>query len=417
MKNKKLIKQSILISVIVFVVLIAVVLITNADAIKRMRGGKKAQETAVTQNDAEMESGQIGNDLSAFMQDSSFFEPKKNPSGITVTYGKKVSMIASSVAQDLRVMVVDQVGELCTGEEFTVSIEGQGEYTDEDKDGVVYLEHLRPGTYYVSLEPQDGFVIENTKLMIDVKEKISYVVMDDITYLVMTEDQIDVAKDDTRVNEASKDAEETEKTSTSDFVSLGAVGVDVSRYNQEIDWEKVAAEGIEYAIIRCGYRGSSSGSLVEDPLFRTNIEGAKKAGLKVGVYFFSQAITEREAVEEASMVEALCKYYTLDLPVYLDSESAGGAGRADALSTKERTDICKAFCKTIENAGHSAGVYASKNWLNTKLYADELEIYSIWMAQYSEEPTYQGSYQIWQYTSKGTVDGIPTKVDLNIRYR
>lgn len=409
-------RRTLLLSFLVVIILLGIVAASNRDAIAR-KFHKNQVEQTISEDVELVSGGQIGHDLSAFLNDKNFFEPDKKTSEIKITYGKKVSMMVSSVAQDLRIMIVDPIGDLCTGAPFEVNIEGEGTYTDTDQDGIVYLEHLRSGTYYVSLNPMDGYVIENTKLMVDVKQKLDYVVLDDISYLILHEDQVDALVEDTGEKNALAEGDDSEKTDKEEFVSMGAVGVDVSKYNQEIDWEKVAAEGIEFAIIRCGYRGSSSGSLIEDPLFADNIKGAKKAGLKVGVYFFSQAINEKEAVEEASMVEELCKHEILDLPVYLDSESAGGSGRADQLSKRERTDICKAFCQTIENAGHTAGVYASKNWLEGNLYAEELDMYSIWLAQYTSAPTYEGSYQIWQYTSKGTIDGISTKVDLDVRYR
>lgn len=414
--NARLMRRTILLSLAVVALLLGIVAASNRDAIARKFHKNEVEQTIL--EDAELVSGgQIGNDLSAFMKDKNFFEPDKKASDVKITYGKKVSMMVSSVAQDLRIMIIDPVGKLCTGAPFEVNIEGEGTYTDFDQDGVVYLEHLRSGTYYVSLNPMDGYVIENTKLMVDVKQKLDYVVLTDISYLILHEDQVDASVEDTGEKNALTEGDDSEKTDKEEFLSLGAVGIDVSKYNKEIDWEKVAADGIEFAIIRCGYRGSSSGSLIEDPYFADNIRGAKAAGLKVGVYFFSQAINEKEAVEEASMVEELCKYELLDLPVYLDSESAGGNGRADHLSKRERTDICKAFCQTIENAGHSAGVYASKNWLEGNLFADEFDQYSVWLAQYTAMPTYEGSYQIWQYTSKGSVDGISTKVDINVRYR
>ena len=414
--NSKTIRRTVLISLSAVVLLLVIVAITNREALARKLNSNRVRETMV-QEQNQGESGHIGNDLSAFLRDEDFFEPEKKTSSVITYHGKKVSLMISSMSQDLRIMMVDPVGDLCTGAPFEVEIEGEGTYTDTDQDGVIYLEHLRSGTYYVTLHPMDGYAIENTKVMVDVKQKLDYVALSDIAYLILQEDQVDVEKEDTGEHNALEESDDTEVTGKEEFLHLGALGIDVSKYNKEIDWEKVADSGVEFAIIRCGYRGSSSGALIEDPMFKTNIKGAREAGLKVGVYFFSQAITEKEAVEEASMVEELCKYEQLDLPVYLDSESAGGQGRADHLSKKERTAVCAAFCRTIERAGHSAGVYASKNWFEQKLNTEELEIYSLWLAQYTGVPTYGGSYQIWQYTSRGTVDGVPTKVDMNIKYK
>ena len=198
--------------------------------------------------------------------------------------------------------------------------------------------------------------------------------------------------------------------------SAGARGIDVSKWNGNIDWKAVRNEGIEFVIIRCGYRGSSQGALIEDPTFRTNIKGAQAAGLKVGVYFFTQAVNEAEAVEEASMVIELCKGYGLSFPVYLDVE--GSNGRGDTISAEQRTANIRAFCGTIQNAGYKAGVYANKTWFTSKINTNKLTNYKIWLAQYAASPTYNATrYDMWQHTSKGKVSGISGNVDLNILYR
>jgi len=174
--------------------------------------------------------------------------------------------------------------------------------------------------------------------------------------------------------------------------------------------------GVQFAIIRAGYRGSVTGSLVEDPMFVTNMKGAQAAGIPVGVYFFTQAVDEKEAVEEASAVIELIRDYRLNYPVFIDTEGAGGNGRADNLDAETRTLVCEAFCRTIENAGYTAGVYASRNWYNNNLQTARLENYHIWLAEYRSVPLYQGYYKTWQYTSKGKVDGIEGRVDMNITY-
>lgn len=196
--------------------------------------------------------------------------------------------------------------------------------------------------------------------------------------------------------------------------SNGILGIDVSKWNGSIDWKAVKNSGVSYVIIRCGYRGSTAGSLVEDPKYRTNIQGATAAGLKVGVYFFTQAINEIEAVEEASMVLSLVKGYKLSYPIFLDVESSGG--RADGISKSVRTEVCKAFCQTIKNSGYTAGVYANKTWFNSYIDAGQLGAYRIWLAQYAAQPTYSGRYDIWQYSSKGKVGGIKGDVDMNLSY-
>ena len=191
-------------------------------------------------------------------------------------------------------------------------------------------------------------------------------------------------------------------------------GIDVSRHNGNIDWNAVKASGVDYVIIRCGYRGSSTGALIEDQNFRTNIKGATAAGLKVGVYVFSQAVNEVEAVKEASLAVSLVKGYNLTYPIFIDTESSGG--RADKIDKATRTAVVNAFCQTVAGAGYQPGIYASKTWFEDKLNMGAVGNYKIWLAQYSAAPTYKGRYDIWQYSSKGKISGINTKVDLNYSY-
>lgn len=194
-----------------------------------------------------------------------------------------------------------------------------------------------------------------------------------------------------------------------------ARGIDVSKYQGNIDWNAVAADGITFAIIRVGYRGYGSGALVEDSTFRRNIQGATAAGLKVGVYFYSQAVNEAEAVEEASMVLSLCSGYSLPLGVYYDTEKvAGDTGRADGISAAQRTACAVAFCETIRNAGYSAGVYSYASWFYNSLNYANISKYRIWIAQYRDSLDFKYRYDIWQYTSTGKVNGVPGNVDMNV---
>ena len=192
-------------------------------------------------------------------------------------------------------------------------------------------------------------------------------------------------------------------------------GIDVSKWQATIDWNAVANAGIDFAIIRAGNRGSSTGALIEDPYFKKNIEGATKAGIKVGVYVYSQAITEAEAIEEASMALSLVKGYRLQLPIYFDTEFISG-GRANGLSVSARTAIAKAFCETVRNAGYMPGIYSNYYWLRDNLKMSQLEMYSVWVAHYADKCGYPGKYDMWQYTSSGSVPGISGRVDLNISY-
>lgn len=196
----------------------------------------------------------------------------------------------------------------------------------------------------------------------------------------------------------------------------GKNGIDVSSHQGNIDWASVKAAGINFAIIRVGYRGSQTGALVEDSCFKKNIQGATANGINVGVYFFTQATTEAEAVEEASMALTLCSGYNLSYPIFVDTENGSGAARANGLDKGTRTACVAAFCKTIANGGRKAGVYASKSWYNNKIDASAFSNYFIWVAQYNTTCNYKGKYNMWQYSSKGSVPGIKGNVDVNIAY-
>lgn len=407
--------------IVVFLAALAVITVTNLDAVKRKLGlaqetpaQEKTEENGGTQ---EKESGQIGGNLSAFLSDETFFDPEVKFKSLEFYSGRNVFLMMSSVARDLRIMVVDSVGRLVTGTEFTVTIQNVGEYTDRDMDGIIYVDNLRSGEYSVSLNEQDGFRVPNTITTIQVRQDIEYRVLDNIEYLMLTEDDIDPEKEDKAVNGAAEDADGTENTELQFDNGSAKLGIDVSKWNQEINWAAVKEAGIEFAVIRCGYRGASTGALVIDPRYKENIEGAIEAGIPVGVYFFTQAMDEVEAVEEASMVIRLIEDYDVDYPVFLDSESAGGRGRADALDADERSRAHRAFLETIQAAGYETGIYASRNWLKDRIDMTRLSDYRIWLAEYADVPTYdEYYYHMWQYTSRGTVNGISTNVDLNLCY-
>ena len=197
----------------------------------------------------------------------------------------------------------------------------------------------------------------------------------------------------------------------------GILGIDVSKWNGSINWTAVKNAGVNFVIIRCGYRGSATGVLVEDPTFRSNIQGARAAGLKVGLYFFTQAVNEVEAVEEASMCLSLASSYEVSYPIFIDVEfTVNKNGRADKLDKAGRTAVCRAFCETIRNGGYTAGVYSSKSWFGNMIDINSLSGYRVWLAHYTKQTDYAGHYDIWQYSSKGSIDGIKGNVDLNWSY-
>lgn len=415
MGSKNLMKTLIAVFV-VFLMIMAVTFALNWDILSRKFGFGNGQAAEAQSEDVLMADKQLGDNLSAFMQDETFFDTQPRYKSIESFAGRAVSMIMSSVAKDLRIMIVDSRGQLVTGVPFTVTVSELGEYTDDNEDGIIYLDKLRAGEYSVFLNERKGYIVPDTVTTIRVKQDIEYRVLDNVEYLMLTEKDVDASKEDTEVKEAQESADGTENMELGSSTEGARRGIDVSKFNKKIDWDAVKDDGVEFAIIRCGYRGSSSGSLIIDPTFEYNIKGAINAGIPVGVYFFTQAINEVEAVEEASMVINLIREYDVDYPVFLDSESAGGNGRADNLPSVERTRIHKAFLETIASAGYEAGIYASANWFRNRVDTAQLENYRIWLAEYADVPSYEGYYQMWQYTSKGRIDGISTNVDLDICY-
>ena len=202
-------------------------------------------------------------------------------------------------------------------------------------------------------------------------------------------------------------------------------GIDISVHNGNINWSNLKKTNTKIIIVRVGCRGyGTKGTLIKDKNFDTNISNAIKNGFEVGVYFYSQALNETEAKNEAKFVLDYIKGYDFSLPVYYDYEFAGvSSGRLDSAWKKgtvnktKMTNNALAFCKTIENAGYRAGIYASKAFFEDNLNKSQLENdYSIWLAHYTTKTAYTGNYQLWQYSAKGKVSGIDGYVDSNFIY-
>ena len=209
-------------------------------------------------------------------------------------------------------------------------------------------------------------------------------------------------------------------------VKASSLGIDVSYFNGQIDWAKVKAQGIDFAIIRVAGRTWGSGILFEDSNSYKQMENggeylqqAKAAGLKVGVYVYSSAINANEAVEEASLALNILNGTSLDLPVYIDMEYSGDYpnGRADKLSAQQRFEIVEAFCTTVKNGGYTPGVYAGQYYFESgALNFSQVSKYNVWLASYTKDQKLPGfsGYNMWQFTSAGTVNGISGNVDLNV---
>lgn len=188
-------------------------------------------------------------------------------------------------------------------------------------------------------------------------------------------------------------------------------GIDVSTFQGKIDWNKVKAAGIKYAILRCGY-GSDIKSQ-DDDQFKRNADECTRLGIPFGVYLYSYATDVNMAKSEAEHVIRLLKGYKLTYPVYLDLEDAGTTARC---SGKVIADMTETFCEAIKKAGYYPGVYSNTSWFTKKLTDKRFDKYDKWVAQYNTECQYKGKYNMWQYSSKGKVDGINGSVDMNYCY-
>ena len=202
-------------------------------------------------------------------------------------------------------------------------------------------------------------------------------------------------------------------------------GIDVSTWNGDINWYAVKASGIDFAFIKVGGRGyGSSGGMYHDSRAIQNIQGAKAAGIKIGVYMFSQAITEAEAVQEAQYaIDFLHTYgFTIDLPLVMDYEYASGTATGGRLlqanlSREQATNVCMAFCSYTATRGYTPMVYANKTMLTNSVDGQRIAAsYPVWLAQYNTRATYTGAYSYWQYSSTGSVPGIAGNVDMNFYY-
>lgn len=202
-------------------------------------------------------------------------------------------------------------------------------------------------------------------------------------------------------------------------------GIDVARYQGTIDWQAVAHTGLDFAMVRLGFRGASDGEITEDSNARYNLQEGSKAGIALGAYFFSTAVSEGEAEEEAQWAAELLAGYPITYPVVYDCEGFDDPdSRQYGMTKKERTDAALAFLETIESLGYEAMFYASKNELENKWDTARIQDkYKIWVAQYPAEPyprtaqsSYAGTHHMWQYSTEGIIDGIPQSVDLNVAY-
>lgn len=210
-----------------------------------------------------------------------------------------------------------------------------------------------------------------------------------------------------------------------------SMGIDVSSFQGDVDWEKVGTSGAEFALIRCGFRGyGSEGKLVEDKFFKQNMEGAIKNNLHVGSYFYTQALNAEEAVEEAEFTIDLLKDYTFDGPVVIDVETASSEERIKDLTKEQRTENIIAYCEKISEAGYTPMIYADIKYFSMKMDISRLEKYGKWYANYNDHEMdaeesiwaynnpfmFPYEFSIWQYSNQGEMDGVKTTVDFDVLF-
>ena len=198
------------------------------------------------------------------------------------------------------------------------------------------------------------------------------------------------------------------------LTTTSVLGIDVSWWQKDIDWEQVKAAGVDFAMIRAGWRGSEQGVLAEDTYAQANYQGATAVGIKVGAYFFSQAISVEEAEEEARYLLDIIKDWNVEMPVVFDWEYIDDESRTANMDARTLTDCTKAFCEVVRGAGYQPMVYFNANHSYDRIYIRELTDYPFWLARYDTVLDYPYKVDIWQYTETGSVPGISGNVDINL---
>lgn len=194
------------------------------------------------------------------------------------------------------------------------------------------------------------------------------------------------------------------------------LGIDVSEWQEEIDWAQVKAAGVEFVMLRAGWRGSEQGLLFEDTLAQEHYAGASAAGLKIGAYFFSQAASPEEAAEEANFLLDIIDGWNIEMPVVFDWEYVSADSRTAAMTPRLVTDCARIFCDRVAAAGYTPTVYFNLHLSEEYLLLTELTDYPFWLAQYTDAPEVPYRIDLWQYTDSGTVPGIAGGVDINLYF-
>ncbi len=240
----------------------------------------------------------------------------------------------------------------------------------------------------------------------------------DLTYSITDSSGNQTKKDFTLyVKESNEEKSKTKKVDIADVISQHKtentkIGIDVSKWEEEIDWQEVKRSGVEFAMIRIGYQTEYDGNYVLDPYFILNIEGAKSVDIPVGIYFYSYAKNVNQAIEQAEWVKENLKGYEIDLPIAFDWES-WNSFNTTGMSFNTINKVANAFLDNLQESGYDGMLYSSKSYLEKIWHPTK---YEIWLAQYNTRVTYEGEYSIWQMTENGRVNGISDDVDIDIMY-
>ena len=333
-----------------------------------------------------------------------------------------LSVSGFSTERDLYIVVRDEDGRPVTGESFALMLaypDGSGRSLRTGTDGTLYLHDLEPGRYALDLTATAAYAAPRAE--VEVLDRapaatepaapgdLGWREIDGQTFYL-----------DSRGRPLTGLRQIGGKLYYFNLhgVRADALGIDVSYHNLGVNWPAVKAQGVDFVILRLGYRGWETGLLWDDVRFRQNLEGVKAAGLALGVYVYSTAVSAEEAVQEAQLVLARLGGVRLEYPVFFDIEQSGDypQGRADRLDKVRRAETVHAFCRTIEAGGYRAGVYSGQNFLKNHIDYDSIAQYTIWLASYTKDnklPDFDRRYDMWQFTDRGAVNGIRGLVDMN----
>lgn len=281
------------------------------------------------------------------------------------------------------------------------------------KDGAVTIENLTYGAYVEADQEDPGKSDVITPRDSILENRVVILGKDNRRYIIPKFEGVEM----NTMNWENLVDEGAYKVFYDNGVKESIMGIDVSKYQAKIDWDKVKEAGVEYAIIRLGFRGMNEGTLEIDPMYLKHMDGAKNAGIPVGVYFFSQAITVEEAIEEANMVLEYIDEYDITYPIVFDTEYVTFYNaRANNITRAERTDITIAFCEAIKAAGYKPMIYSNTKGMIMHIDLTRLTAYDKWFAYYGNKIAFPYQFQMLQYSDTGKIPGIEGNVDLNISF-